>query len=58
MEKYDNTHKYTLQVTIDIDGTGFHRFLLIPQQLTKWILSHRRDTIATVLSILVKPHST
>ena len=49
IEKYDNTSKYTLQVTIDIDGAGFHGFFLIPQQLTKWILSHRRDTIATLV---------
>ena len=48
IEKYDNTYKYTLQVTIDIDGAGFHRFFLITQQLTKWILSHRRDTIASM----------
>ena len=45
--KYDNKCKYTLQVTIDIDGAGFHGFFLITQQLTKWILPHRRDTIAT-----------
>ena len=47
IEKYDNTYKFTLQVTSHIDGVAFHGFFLIPQQLTKWILSHRRYTIAT-----------
>ena len=47
IEKYDNTYKFTLQVTSHIDGVAFHWFFLIPQQLTKWILSHRRYTIAT-----------
>ena len=46
IEKYDNTYKFTLQVTSHIDGIAFHWFFLIPQQLTKWILSHRRCTIA------------
>ena len=48
IEKYDNTYKFTLQVTSHIDGIAFHWFFLIPQQLTKWILSHRRYTIATL----------
>ena len=47
IEKYDNTYKFTLQVTSHIDGVAFHWFFLIPQQLTKWILSHQRYTIAT-----------